>query len=88
MASQKSLLVPFLARNAVLGVAIGWSLLALLLWYDIGLLGTLWWRAEERVAALCLMLGGFAVTFGSLAMGTAIFLLPRASASAIEVDQR
>lgn len=70
-------LVRFLARHALVGVAVGWTLLGAILWLDIARIGELWLASEHRWATLLLAMGGFAVTFGSLAMGTAIFLLPR-----------
>lgn len=70
-------LLRFLARHALVGVLVGWSLLGALLWLDVGRLGELWLASEHPVATLLLAMAGFAVTFGSLAMGTAIFLLPR-----------
>lgn len=70
-------LLRFLARHALIGIAIGWSILAALLWFDVARLCELWLASEHRLATLLLAMGGFAVTFGSLSMGTAIFLLPR-----------
>lgn len=70
-------LLVFLAKNALIGILTGWGLLAAILWFDVGRLGELWLASEHPVATLLLAMGGFAVTFGSLAMGTAIFLLPR-----------
>lgn len=70
-------LLVFLAKNAAIGVLVGWALLAALLWFDVGRMGELWLASEHRIATLLLAMGGFAVTFGSLAMGTAVFLLPR-----------
>lgn len=70
-------LLVFLAKNAAIGVLVGWLLLAALLWLDVARLGELWLASEHRITTLLLAMGGFAVTFGSLAMGTAVFLLPR-----------
>lgn len=70
-------LLRFLAKNAAIGVLVGWALLGALLWFDVARLGELWLASEHRIATLLLAMAGFAVTFGSLAMGTAIFLLPR-----------
>ncbi|MCS6778151.1 MAG: hypothetical protein NZ555_00420 [Geminicoccaceae bacterium] len=70
-------LVLFLAKNAAIGVIVGWMLLAALLWFDVARLGELLLASEHGLLTLLLAMAGFAVTFGSLAMGTAIFLLPR-----------
>lgn len=70
-------LVRFLLRNALVGIAVGWTFLFALLWSDAAGLGTLLFASEHWLAALLLAMGGFAVTFGGLAMATAIFLLPR-----------
>lgn len=70
-------LVRFLIRHALIGIASGWALLFALLWSDAAGLGTLLFASEHWLLTLLLAMGGFAVTFGSLAMGTAIFLLPR-----------
>lgn len=70
-------LLRFLARHCLIGVLVGWALLAALLALDVARLGSLWIASEHPLATLLLAMGGFGVTFGSLAMGTAIFLLPR-----------
>jgi hypothetical protein len=70
-------LVAFLAANCLMGVATGWTLLAALLWLDVARLGELLLRSEDRLLTLVLAGAGFGITFGSLAMGTAIFLLPK-----------
>lgn len=67
----------FLARNAAAGIAVGWLLLAAILWFDVAGIGTLLWTTDAPLLTVLLAAGGFGVTFGSLAMGTAIFLLPR-----------
>jgi hypothetical protein len=70
-------LLVYLARNAALGVAAGWLVLAAIIRLDVGRIGELLWRSEDAWLGLALAAGGFAVTFGSLAMATAIFLLPK-----------
>lgn len=70
-------LVAFLAANYLMGVATGWTLLAALLWLDVARLGELLLRSEDRLLLLVLAGAGLGITFGSLAMGTAIFLLPK-----------
>ena len=67
-------LILFLARHCLLGIATGWAALVVL---DVAHLGKLLLTSEDWLLTLALAAVGFAVTFGSLAMGTAIFLLPR-----------
>ncbi len=69
-------LVRFLVRHALVGIAVGWNLLGLLLVLDVAGLGTLISGSEHRLVALALLLAGFAVTFGGVAMATAVFLIP------------
>ena len=61
-------LLVFLARNC---------LLAGLLYFDVARLGELIAGSENWLLTLVLAGAGFGLTFGSLAMGTAIFLLPK-----------
>ena len=70
-------LLRFLATNAVIGVLVGWALFGILLYADIAGIGQLLARAEERVLVTLMALVGFGATFGGLAMGTAVFLLPK-----------
>lgn len=70
-------LLRFLARNCVLGILVGWSVLAGMLYFDVAGFGTVLFSAADRWLALVMAAAGFAVTFGSLAMGTAVFLLPK-----------
>ena len=70
-------LLVFLARNCLVGVAAGWLLLAGLLYFNVARLGELIAGSENWFLTLVFAGAGFGVTFGSLAMGTAIFLLPK-----------
>lgn len=70
-------LLVFLARNCLAGIAAGWLLLAGLLYFDVARLGELIAGSENWLLTLVLAGAGFGLTFGSLAMGTAIFLLPK-----------
>jgi len=70
-------LIVFLARHCLLGIAAGWALLGGLVLLDVGRLGELLLASEHWLLTLILAAAGFAVTFGGLAMGTAIFLLPK-----------
>ena len=75
-APDRSLLV-YLAKNCVMGIVGGWLLLGLMISSNVANLGHLLFGNGIEFTALILVGAGFAVTFGSLAMGTAIFLLPR-----------
>ena len=70
-------LLTYLAKNCLLGILAGWLLLGLLISSNVARLGDLLFGNGIELTALILVGAGFAVTFGSLAMGTAIFLLPR-----------
>ena len=70
-------LLTYLAKNCLLGILAGWLLLGLLISSNVANLGHLLFGNGIELTALILISAGFAVTFGSLAMGTAIFLLPR-----------
>lgn len=70
-------LLVFLARNCLAGIAAGWLFLAALFYLDVARLGELLAGSENWLLTLVLAGAGFGVTFGSLAMGTAIFLLPK-----------
>lgn len=76
MPEDRRLLV-YLAKNCVMGMVAGWLLLAVLIRANVAQLGDLLFGDGLEATALILLAAGFAVTFGSLAMGTAIFLLPR-----------
>jgi hypothetical protein len=70
-------LLQVLAINGAAGVLIGCAAAAGLLLTDAGGLATLFAQTGSHVAAGALLFGGFSVTFGSLAMASAIMLLPR-----------
>ena len=76
MGDDRRLLI-FLGQNCCLGIAAGWLLLAALIRANVGGLGDLLFGNGVELTGFLLVAAGFAVTFGSLAMGTAIFLLPR-----------
>lgn len=75
-APDRSLII-YLAKNCVMGIIGGWLLLGLLISSNVANLGHLLFGHGIEFTALILVGAGFAVTFGSLAMGTAIFLLPK-----------
>jgi hypothetical protein len=71
--------VRLLAINAGFGAMIGCGAAGGLLLTDTGGLATLFAQSggSTKVAAAALLFGGFAITFASLAMASAIMLLPR-----------
>lgn len=60
-----------------MGDLVGWLQLSLLIRANVARLGDLLFANGIEVTAPILFAAGFAVTFDSLAMGTAIFLLTR-----------
>jgi len=77
MAGTKHELLRFLAGHLLVGIAAGWMVLAAMLWLDVGGLATLLWASPDWPVLLALLLFGFAITFGSLAMGTGVMELGR-----------
>ncbi len=67
----------FLAENAAIGVLLAAAVSYLIVRVDAFGLASLAARSSSGWLALILLFAGFAVTFASLAMGTAIFLLPK-----------
>ena len=67
-------LVRFVLRNAAIGIAVGWLLLGMLLWSDIGGLYSLMAHSRFGHVALFLLMGGFAITFGAAAVSSAVLL--------------
>jgi hypothetical protein len=65
-------LLRFLARHLIVGIFLGETALAGLMLLDVGGLRTLIWNSSERGIALSMLMLFFALTFGSLAMGTGI----------------
>jgi hypothetical protein len=70
-------LLRFLATHALIGVGVGCLAALGLLLSDAGGLRTLMIESNSIVAGSALLFGGFALTFGSLAMASAVMLLPR-----------
>jgi len=68
-------LVRFLLVNCAIGVAGGWTLLALLIATDTAGLRTLIWNESSPEVPIALLAAGFAVTFGSAAMGAAVMAM-------------
>lgn len=70
-------LVRMMVVNWILGAGFGVAFAALLLAGDVGGLGSLMRSTQETGAALVLLFGGFAITFGAAVAATAIMFLPR-----------
>lgn len=71
--------ITLLAVNGCIGAAIGISAAGLLLLSDAGGLATLIGQSGTgtQIAATAMLFGSFALTFSSLAMASAVMLLPR-----------
>jgi len=67
--------VRFVLLHALLGSVAGLFALGLVLWSDVGLIRTMLWTSPDATAALALLGVGFAVTFGSAALGGAVISL-------------
>ena len=68
-------LIRFLLVNCAIGVAGGWTLLAGLLVTNTGNLRTLILDSSSPALPIVLLATGFAITFGSAAMGAAVMML-------------
>ena len=66
-------LLKFLFRSMCDGIAIGWALLLFLIWSDIGGIGTMIHTSSLGEMATAMLAVVFAITFGSVGMGVAIF---------------
>ena len=75
MARMKNRIVPYLIRNGLAGAGIGVLVVAAILVLDIGQVGTLLFNGSDTVVGLILMVWFFALTFASVAMGSAIMVL-------------
>ncbi|MDQ7019934.1 MAG: hypothetical protein Q9M33_12325 [Robiginitomaculum sp.] len=65
-------LIRFFAGHLVVGLIAGEGMLAGLLLLDVGGLRTMIWSSSDKMIALGLLIIFFALTFGSLAMGTGV----------------
>lgn len=68
-------LLRYLALHGALGIAVGCGLAAALLITDVAQIGTLMLRSDAPVLIGFLYFSGFAVTFGSVVMASAVMLL-------------
>lgn len=68
-------LLLFLARHGLLGIILGCGIAAALLMTDVGNIGTLLMGSDAPLLTGFLYFSGFAVTFGSVVMASAVMLL-------------
>ncbi len=67
-------LFKFMLKNIAIGIAVGWSFVAALLYFDVGGFGTLVLNSSMKWVALSMLALFFAVTFGSAAVASAVLL--------------
>jgi hypothetical protein len=67
-------LIRFLLKWSLIGMAAGWAFAALLLAADVGGLGGMWWRAEDRVLWLVVLAVSFGVSFAQVTVLAAVLL--------------
>lgn len=72
-------LVRFLIKHCIIGIFAGWLALGAIFVLDLAGLWTLMTAGGLQVVPLALLAFGFAATFGSMAMGTAVFMLDEKS---------
>lgn len=69
-------LIRFVMINSAIGIAIGWLVAGLLVWFNIHGLGELVLHSRHRVVAIIVLGSSFGVTFGFGYLTTSILLLP------------
>ena len=72
-------LLRLLAVNCAIGIFAGWTLLAALFLTDTAGLATLIRASDSPFVPVAMLAAGFAVTFGSAAMGVAVMQLRNGS---------
>lgn len=85
---RENRLLRFLLCHCLAGIAVGWGLVATLLFTNAGGLGDLVFGSDDPVVPVLMLLGGMAVTFGSAAMGTGVMSLPWREPSATPTARR
>ncbi len=70
-------LLGFMASHLAVGIGVGWSALAALLWLDVAGLRRLIAADRSGWVAVAMLMIFFAITFGSAAMGGAVIGLHR-----------
>ena len=86
-AAASASLVSFLAFHCLAGVIAGWTMLGGLLWLDVAGLGVLVMASDLFPVPLLMLLAAFAITFGAVAMGSAIMGLGRSGGPAGLTDR-
>jgi hypothetical protein len=74
--------VAFLIWHCLAGIAAGWTTVGGLLWLNVAGLGSLVMSSDLFPLPLLMMLASFGLTFGSVAVGSAVMALGRSSESA------
>jgi hypothetical protein len=77
----------FLACHCAAGIVAGWIMVGGLLWLDVAGLGVLVMASDMFPVPLLMLLAAFAITFGAMAMGSAIMGLGR-SGSPVDLTGR
>lgn len=67
-------LISFLLRSMCDGIAVGWALLLAILWSDVGGVGSMIRASSIGEMAVAMLAVVFAITFGSVGMGIAVFM--------------
>ncbi|MEQ9812240.1 MAG: hypothetical protein RLO50_05630 [Azospirillaceae bacterium] len=65
-------LVRFIVRHALIGIAVGWSMVAAMLVFDFAGLAGLIFTSGLAAVAIPMLLIGFGITFGSVQVGIAV----------------
>jgi hypothetical protein len=81
-------LVGFLVCHCLAGISAGWTVVGGLLWLDVGGLAGLVMTSDLFPVPLLMLLAAFAITFGSVAMGSAIMGLGRSAGPASLAGRR
>ena len=69
-------LLPFLFRAMIDGIIVGWSLMLGILWFDVSNIQTMVMASEHGNLLVFTLACVFAITFGSVGMGIAVFTIP------------
>lgn len=69
-------LIRFVVLNSIVGILIGWTIAAALLWMNVSGLGDMFVRSDSKPVILALLGMSFGVTFGFAYLSTAVMLMP------------
>lgn len=75
MTQTERAFIGFMLRHCLFGMVAATVLAVGILWTDVGQVGTLIASSGEPILAFSLLLFGLFVTFGSVSMGVAVFML-------------